>query len=94
MNTARRRGAASSRVIVSACLALVFGIGMWVNTSTLARDVETSTSRRASRASGGSDDQKVEGKLNEIVENQQKILKRLDEIMEELKIVKIRATLR
>ena len=36
----------------------------------------------------------LEAKLNQILENQEKILQRFDQVMEELRIIKIRATLR
>jgi hypothetical protein len=36
----------------------------------------------------------LEAKLDQILGNQERLFKRLDEVMEELKIVKIRATLR
>ena len=54
--------------------------------------------RRTSRSSAGKsasklDERRIDQKLDEIIENQQKILKRFDEVMEELRIVKIRATL-
>ena len=37
---------------------------------------------------------KLEERLNDILDHQQQILKRLDDVMEELRIVKIRATVR
>lgn len=39
-------------------------------------------------------DPKVEAKLNDILARQEQILQRLDQVMEELRIVKIRATVR
>ena len=39
-------------------------------------------------------DPQVEAKLNEILAHQEQILQRLDQVMEELRIVKIRATVR
>ncbi|MBI4342161.1 MAG: hypothetical protein HY599_02200 [Candidatus Omnitrophica bacterium] len=67
-----------------------------------AEDAPTTSSRAShppaassSRIAGGGVTPKMlEAKLNEILENQQKILKRLDEVMAELQIVKIRATVR
>jgi phage tail tape-measure protein len=55
-------------------------------------------SGQSSRASRPPEDEdlaaRVNTKLEEVLETQQQILKRLDEVMEELKVVKIRATLR
>ena len=48
-------------------------------------------STRAPEASGAA---KIDAKLDQILANQERILSRLDEVMEELKIVKIRATVR
>ena len=45
-------------------------------------------------AGGATSVQGLEAKLNEILEKQQQILTRLDEVMSELQIVKIRATVR
>ena len=45
-------------------------------------------------SSEGADLRAVKQKLDELAATQDQILKRLDEIMEELKIIKIRATLR
>ena len=55
---------------------------------------------RAAHASGNSgeeknlDTKKLEKKLDELLQNQQTILQRLDQVMEELRIVKVRATVR
>ena len=65
----------------------------------------TTTARRnrSPRASAGKpeqtaeqkiDQKALEKKLDQILENQQKILKRFDEVMAELQIVKTRATIR
>jgi hypothetical protein len=94
MERRRRRVTTTWRLTVAVGLALALGIGAWINTSTLAKEEGTGSSSRSSRASKASDGGKTEEKLNEILENQQKILKRLDEVMEELKIVKIRASVR
>jgi len=58
---------------------------------------QTYRSTRPSRSTGGEstvNKQALESKLDTVVQTQQEILQRLDEIMEELKVVKIRATLR
>lgn len=59
---------------------------------------KTTKASRSTRPSGSSGSGKagsgVEAKVDEILSNQRRILSRLDEVMEELKIVKIRATMR
>ncbi len=82
-------------LIVSALLVGVAGTSILP----LVRAEESSRQRsRSTRSSGTSassgGDAKVEQKLDEILDNQQKLFTRLDQIMEELKIVKIRATLK
>ena len=53
------------------------------------------TSSKSSHPSGGTTSvQSLEAKLNEILEKQQQIMARLDEVMSELQIVKVRATVR
>ena len=49
---------------------------------------------RSTRTSETGATARVEAKLDQILSNQDRILARLDEVMEELKIVKIRATVR
>jgi hypothetical protein len=49
---------------------------------------------RSTRSSETGGAAKIEAKLDQILGNQERILARLDEVMEELKIVKIRATVR
>lgn len=46
------------------------------------------------RPPAAADIAKLEQKLNEILQHQAQILQRLDQVMEELRIVKIRATVR
>ena len=78
-------------------LALVLGLGIWLQAGTPAEG-QLRTSRRS--AGGGeetsekADSKKLEAKLDQILENQERIFQRLDDVMEELKVVKIRATLR
>ena len=52
---------------------------------------KTSTSRTQPSTGG---DAKLQAKLDKILETQERILKRLDEVMEELRIVKIRASIK
>lgn len=59
----------------------------------------TSTSRsaeagRSTRTSATGREARIEEKLDQILANQDRLFAKLDEVMEELKIVKIRATLR
>ena len=54
----------------------------------------TTDADRASHPSSGSDTAQLEQKLNDILEHQTQILQRLDQVMEELRVVKIRATIR
>ncbi|MBI4597225.1 MAG: hypothetical protein HY737_02345 [Candidatus Omnitrophica bacterium] len=53
----------------------------------------TTKSAAASTTSSSSGNAKLEKKLDEILANQQDILKRFDAVMEELKIIKVRATI-
>ena len=70
---------------------LAVGVVMWFGVSAVA-------SEQSGRSSRPPEDEdlaaRVNTKLEEVLETQQQILKRLDEVMEELKIIKIRATLR
>ena len=53
------------------------------------------TAEKSEQAADKRIDQKLlEQKLDQLLENQQKILKRLDDVMAELQIVKVRATVR
>ena len=70
--------------------------GFWVFTQPL-RAAEQSS--KAAKSAGkteeeGKLDPKVEARLNDILAHQEQILQRLDQVMEELKIIKIRATVR
>ena len=82
----------------SLALLLVLCSGFWFGVS--AQGEEEQKTKTSSRPRGsattetGKLDSKLEAKLNQILENQQKIFQRFDEVMEELRIVKIRATLK
>ena len=74
-----------------------FIIGCWASAQPLA--IAEGSSKTAKAAAGKTDetgklDPQVEAKLNDILAHQEQILQRLDQVMEELKIVKIRATVR
>ena len=96
------RGAlgARSRSGRLAGLGLLLALGLGLHAAGFAQDEETAARstrpRSATRSSqqGGGADAKLDAKLDEILANQQRILARLDEVMEELKIIKIRATLK
>ena len=66
----------------------------------LAEEQATTRNTRSSRTSSAREtastrqETTVEGMLEKILANQQRILARLDEVMKELQIVKIRATLK
>ena len=78
------------------------GVGLLCGLTLLGQAVSAERSSRAAKSktaaatasSDQADDHAVKQKLDELAAGQDKILKRLDEIMEELKVVKIRATLR
>ena len=82
-------------------LALILvSAGVWLQANTLAEG-QTRSSRRSAAASEGAEEtstqaetKKLDAKLDQILQNQEQIFQRLDEVMEELKIVKVRATLR
>jgi hypothetical protein len=82
-------------VAVAGC-ALAIGAGFGMLARAADEEPAGRASRRAARtsASSSSSADGLERKLEEVLAGQQAILKRLDEIMEELKIVKIRASVR
>ena len=93
----QRRGGGRGRVLGAVSVAFLCGLILWASAGARAADEESpSKSTRSSRASKSAELSRdaIEQKLDEILSNQQKILQRLDEVMEELKIVKIRATLK
>ena len=77
------------RAVLVAGVALALGIGAALDTSRAEKGEEHA-------ASGGSeaDQQRILAKLDQILAGQEVIQHRLDEMMEELRIVKMRATLR
>ena len=91
-----------------AWLALLCGIALWgsARIGRAATDEEaptsssrssasrTSTTSRSTRASETGREARIEEKLDQILANQDRMFAKLDEVMEELKIVKIRATVR
>ena len=71
--------------------------GLWVFAQPLrAAERSSKTAKAAAEKTdeAGKLDPQVEARLNDILAHQQEILQRLDQVMEELKIIKIRATVR
>ena len=90
---------------VGAVVAIAIGaglfLGVWALWCAAAEEASSRSSRPPSRASatkqaGGetSDTAHLEAKLDEILATQQAILSKFDAIMEELRIIKVRSTLR
>ena len=75
-------------ILVAGFVGLAVVLGLWA-TTTLAKEAasKTPSGKEPSLA-------QVEDKLDQILANQQTILGRFDAVMEELRIVKVRATLR
>jgi len=76
-------------------LALVLVMGAWLAADALAVERSSRTSRTSTQATSGSGSEsaKIAAKLDQILANQETILKRFDDVMEELRIVKVRATI-
>ena len=89
--------------VTAAGLALAVGVGMLVGAAVVwsASDgEESSRSSRAPRAAASNERESalktsaIEAKLDEILSGQEAILGKFDAVMEELRIIKIRSTLR
>ena len=95
MNMTRARSR-PFRVVAAAGLVVAISLGLWIGAETHAAEESSAQSSRSTRASStsGSEtgDDAIIQKLNQVLAKQATILQRLDEVMEELKIVKIRAT--
>ena len=75
--------------------ALVAVFGLWAMASAQAADEPADQpSRSSSRAGAHADEQNLERRLDEILENDEKILTRFTEVMKELQVVKVRASLK
>ena len=102
MNEDASSGSLSGRRILAlATVAILCGISVWMSPSRADEEssqsaVRSSRASRSSRTSATNSDgeAKINAKLDQVLDNQQQILNRLNEVMEELKIIKIRATLR
>ena len=81
-------------------LALLLSAGLWLQADTPAEGQSRSGRRSAGTSGGGGetstagDTKKLDAKLDQILQNQERIFQRFDEVMEELRIVKVRATLK
>ena len=103
--TKRRQVWSRSLVIV---LTIGVSVSLWSMAASSADEASDRASRSRTRSSVTSAEQssqsdqskekdrdaQIERKLDEILSNQQTILQRFDAVMEELRIIKIRATLR
>ena len=80
---------------IGVLVVIILGLGLWVKAETQAAE-SSGRSSRASRSTSsvdGTGEDAVARKLDQVLANQETIFRRLDEVMEELRIVKIRATL-
>ncbi len=98
--TKRRQVWSRSLVIV---LTIGLSVSLWSIAASSADEPSDRASRSRTRSSVASADQsnqskekdqnaQIERKLDEILSNQQTILQRFDAVMEELRIIKVRAT--
>ena len=91
--------------LAAAVLAISASAGLWFQTASLAQEEEETRRPASSRSSvkqqvSSADIARLEKRLNEVLanqktmlENQQAILQKFDAVMEELRIIKVRATL-
>ena len=100
--------AAARRIGGGLLLLAIMGIAVWPATvsaedeasdrstrsSTTTAGPATRSAKPAATASSNNPNAKLEAKLDQILANQEQIFRRFDEVMEELRIVKVRATLR
>ena len=81
-------------------IGLGVGLGICLSLAVTSMAEETSRATRsvlggaASGGSSASSNAGLEKKLDQILANQETILQRFDQVMEELRIIKVRATLR
>lgn len=69
----------------SAAALLLGGFGVWV-------DAETASRRAATEAEGKLNAKQIEEKLDEILAVQANVLREFDEVMEDLRIIKVRVS--
>ena len=82
------------RIGLCAALGVVCGFGLWVSAGLAANAAENRSAARSSRppTDEGERWKALEEKLDRVLEGQDKILKRFDDVMAELQIVKTRAS--
>ena len=84
----------TQRILPSAALILTLVLGAWIAANTLAQErgdvAPTQSSRAAAREVTGEGG--IQQQLDQILENQQKMIERLDEALSEVSIIKIRAS--
>ena len=87
---------------LAAILVTVVGLSVWLQSGVVTAEttLKDRSAKSASKESGG-DASQIEKRLNEILKNQERILanqdailQKFDAVMEELRIIKIRATIR
>ncbi|MBI3011836.1 MAG: hypothetical protein HYY58_05055 [Candidatus Omnitrophica bacterium] len=98
--TARRRGWVR-RTTILVGIGLVIGVlssrlSMGQDTKAQTRPAETTSTTAGTSTGGGAKDKDAQlmKKLDQILANQQTILQKFDEVMEELRIIKVRTTIR
>jgi hypothetical protein len=69
-------------------------LALWLHATTLAQERDQSVSPQPQDAAKPADAQDVEQQLDRLLSGQQQILKRFDEVLAELQIVKTRAARR
>ncbi len=76
-------------------LALALMVGAWMVAEVQAAERSRTSRAKASGSTetGAQADTKIAAKLDQVLANQDTILQRFDEVMEELRIIKVRATL-
>ena len=84
----------TQRILLFAALILTLGLGAWIAANTLAQErgdvAPTRSSRAAAREATG--ERGIQQQLDQILENQQKMIERIGEALSEVSIIKIRAT--
>ena len=87
--------------IITAIVVMVGGVLLWRAMVATAVEPRTSRAAGATASESASDHATVEKKLREILKNQEQvlanqatILQKFDAVMEELRIIKVRATIR
>lgn len=82
------------RIGLCAALGVACGLGLWMSAGLAANEAGSKSAARSSRppTDEGERWKALEEKLHRVLEGQDKILKRFDDVMAELQIVKTRAS--